>query len=99
MSVNEAEKFFGAGDARTPAAHVILDRLADVGLGYLSLGQPLTTLSGGERQRLKLATRMAEKGGVYVLDEPTSGLHLADVEQHLGLLERLVDSGMSVIVI
>jgi excinuclease UvrABC ATPase subunit len=99
MSVTEAEGFFGAGEARTPAAHVILDRLADVGLGYLTLGQPLTTLSGGERQRLKLATRMAEKGGVYVLDEPTSGLHLADVEQLLGLLDRLVDAGTSVIVI
>jgi excinuclease UvrABC ATPase subunit len=99
MSVAEAEVFFGAGEARTPTAHVILDRLADVGLGYLSLGQPLTTLSGGERQRLKLATHMAEKGGVYVLDEPTSGLHLADVEQLLGLLDRLVDSGKSVIVI
>ena len=99
MSVTEAEAFFGAGDARTPAAHAILDRLADVGLGYLSLGQPLTTLSGGERQRLKLATHMAEKGGVYVLDEPTTGLHLADVEQLLGLLDRLVDSGKSVIVI
>ncbi|MBO0831722.1 MAG: excinuclease ABC subunit UvrA [Actinobacteria bacterium] len=99
MSVTEAEKFFGAGQARTPAAQAILGRLADVGLGYLSLGQPLTTLSGGERQRLKLATRMAEKGGVYVLDEPTTGLHLADVEQLLGLLDRLVDSGKSVIVI
>jgi excinuclease UvrABC ATPase subunit len=99
MSVTEAEEFFGAGEARTPAAHRILARLADVGLGYLSLGQPLTTLSGGERQRLKLATRMAEKGGVYVLDEPTTGLHLADVEQLLGLLDRLVDSGKSVIVI
>ena len=99
MSVTEAEQFFSAGEARTPAAHAILDRLADVGLGYLSLGQPLTTLSGGERQRLKLANRMAEKGGVYVLDEPTSGLHLADVEQLLGLLDRLVDSGKSVIVI
>jgi excinuclease UvrABC ATPase subunit len=99
MSVTEAGEFFGAGQARTPAAHAILGRLADVGLGYLSLGQPLTTLSGGERQRLKLATRMAEKGGVYVLDEPTSGLHLADVEQLLGLLDRLVDSGKSVIVI
>jgi excinuclease UvrABC ATPase subunit len=99
MPVAEAEEFFGAGEARTPAAHKILDRLADVGLGYLSLGQPLTTLSGGERQRLKLATRMAEKGGVYVLDEPTTGLHLADAEQLLGLLDRLVDSGKSVIVI
>jgi excinuclease UvrABC ATPase subunit len=99
MSVAEAEEFFGAGEARTPAAHKILDRLADVGLGYLTIGQPLTTLSGGERQRLKLATRMAEKGGVYVLDEPTTGLHLADVEQLLGLLDRLVDSGKSVIVI
>jgi excinuclease ABC A subunit len=99
MPVTEAMEFFGTGEARTPAAHAILDRLADVGLGYLSLGQPLTTLSGGERQRLKLATRMAEKGGVYVLDEPTSGLHLADVEQLLGLLDRLVDSGKSVIVI
>ena len=104
MPVTEAEEFFGAGEARTPAAHAILHRLADVGLGYLSLGQPLTTLSGGERQRLKLATRMGDKapGGstwVYVLDEPTSGLHLADVEQLLGLLDRLVDSGKSVIVI
>ena len=99
MSVIEAEEFFGAGEARTPAAHKVLDRLADVGLGYLSLGQPLTTLSGGERQRLKLATQMAEKGDVYVLDEPTTGLHLADVEQLLGLLARLVDSGKSVIVI
>lgn len=99
MSVTEAEEFFGAGEARTPAAHRILGRLADVGLGYLSLGQPLTTLSGGERQRLKLATHMAEKGGVYVLDEPTAGLHLADVEQLLGLLDRLVDSGKSVIVV
>jgi excinuclease UvrABC ATPase subunit len=99
MSVTEAEGFFAAGEARTPAAHAILDRLADVGLGYLSLGQPLTTLSGGERQRLKLATHMADSGGVYVLDEPTTGLHLADVEQLLGLLDRLVDSGKSVIVI
>jgi excinuclease ABC A subunit len=99
MSVTEAEEFFGAGEARTPAAHAILDRLSDVGLGYLVLGQPLTTLSGGERQRLKLATHMAKKGGVYILDEPTTGLHLADVEQLLGLLDRLVDSGKSVIVI
>jgi len=99
MSVTEAEEFFGTGEARTPAAHAILGRLADVGLGYLSLGQPLTTLSGGERQRLKLATHMVEKGSVYVLDEPTTGLHLADVEQLLGLLDRLVDSGKSVIVI
>jgi excinuclease UvrABC ATPase subunit len=99
MSVTEAEEFFGAGEARTPAAHAVLHRMADVGLGYLSLGQPLTTLSGGERQRLKLATRMVEKGGVYVLDEPTSGLHLADVEQLLGLLDRLVDAGKSVVVI
>ncbi|MFI6704225.1 ATP-binding cassette domain-containing protein [Streptomyces sp. NPDC050509] len=99
MSVAEAEEFFGAGEARTPAAHAILGRLADVGLGYLSLGQPLTTLSGGERQRLKLATHMAEKGGVYILDEPTTGLHLADVEHLLGLLDRLVDSGKSVIVV
>ncbi|GAA1377864.1 ATP-binding cassette domain-containing protein [Streptomyces beijiangensis] len=99
MSVAEAEEFFGAGEARTPAAHKILERLADVGLGYLTLGQPLPTLSGGERQRLKLATHMSEKGGVYVLDEPTAGLHLADVEQLLGLLDRLVDSGKSVIVV
>ncbi|MFB6605369.1 ATP-binding cassette domain-containing protein [Streptomyces noursei] len=99
MSVAEAEEFFGDGAARTPAAHRILGRLADVGLGYLKLGQPLTTLSGGERQRLKLAVHMAEKGGVYVLDEPTAGLHLADVEQLLGLLDRLVDSGKSVIVV
>ncbi|GGV99776.1 ATP-binding cassette domain-containing protein [Streptomyces nigrescens] len=97
MSVAQAEEFFGDGEARTPAAHRILGRLADVGLGYLHLGQPLTTLSGGERQRLKLATHMAEKGGIYVLDEPTAGLHLADVEQLLGLLDRLVDSGKSVI--
>ncbi|MFJ4849439.1 MULTISPECIES: ATP-binding cassette domain-containing protein [unclassified Streptomyces] len=99
MSVTGAEEFFGAGEARIPAAHAILTRLADVGLGYLSLGQPLTTLSGGERQRLKLATHMADKGGIYVLDEPTAGLHLADVEQLLGLLDRLVDSGKSVIVV
>ena len=99
MSVTEAEAFFGASDSRVPAAHAILVRLADVGLGYVSLGQPLTTLSGGERQRLKLATHMAEKGDVYVLDEPTAGLHLADVEQLLGLLDRLVESGKSVIVV
>jgi excinuclease UvrABC ATPase subunit len=99
MSVTEAEEFFGEGEARTPAAHKILDRLADVGLGYLRLGQPLTTLSGGERQRLKLATHMAGKGAVYILDEPTTGLHLADVEQLLSLIDRLVDSGKSVIVI
>ncbi|MFJ8750103.1 ATP-binding cassette domain-containing protein [Streptomyces sp. NPDC102441] len=99
MSVAEAEEFFGAGEARTPAAHRVLGRLADVGLGYLRLGQPLTTLSGGERQRLKLATHMAGKGGVYVLDEPTAGLHLADVQQLLGLLDRLVDAGKSVIVV
>ncbi|MQA15233.1 MAG: ATP-binding cassette domain-containing protein [Pseudonocardiaceae bacterium] len=99
MSVAEAEEFFGAGDARTPAAHRILERMDQVGLGYLSLGQPLTTLSGGERQRLKLATHMGDKGGVYVLDEPTTGLHLADVEHLLGLLDRLVDAGKSVIVI
>jgi excinuclease UvrABC ATPase subunit len=99
MSVSEAAAFFGEGDARTPAAHTILGRLADVGLGYLHLGQPLTTLSGGERQRLKLAAQMAEKGDVYVLDEPTTGLHLADVENLLGLLDRLVDAGKSVIVI
>ncbi|MDQ6799045.1 MAG: ATP-binding cassette domain-containing protein, partial [Actinomycetota bacterium] len=107
MSVTEAEGFFGpgpngereAGETGTPAAHTILQRLSDVGLGYLRLGQPLTTLSGGERQRLKLATHMAEKGDVYVLDEPTTGLHLADVEQLLGLLDGLVDSGKSVIVI
>jgi excinuclease UvrABC ATPase subunit len=99
MSVTEAEEFFGTGEARTPAAQAILGRLADVGLGYLSLGQPLTTLSGGVRQRLKLATHMGERGDVYVLDEPTTGLHLADVEHLLGLLDRLVDAGRSVIVI
>jgi len=99
MSMTEAEVFFSEGEARTPAAHKILDRLVDVGLGYLTLGQPLTTLSGGERQRVKLATQMAEKGDVYVLDEPTTGLHLADVQNLLGLLDRLVDSGKSVIVI
>ncbi|HST54339.1 MAG TPA: excinuclease ABC subunit UvrA [Solirubrobacteraceae bacterium] len=99
MAVSEAGEFFGDGEAHTPAAHKILDRLVDVGLGYLTLGQPLTTLSGGERQRLKLAIHMAEKGSVLILDEPTTGLHLADVEQLLGLLDRLVDSGKSVIVI
>ncbi|WP_374774063.1 excinuclease ABC subunit UvrA [Streptomyces sp. NBC_01310] len=99
MPVDEAKEFFGAGEARVPAAHRILERLSDVGLGYLDIGRPLTTLSGGERQRLKLATHMADKGGVYVLDEPTTGLHLADVENLLGLLDRLVDAGKSVIVI
>ncbi len=99
MSVIQAAEFFGDGDAKIPAAQKILNQLADVGLGYLSLGQPLTTLSGGERQRLKLATRMADKGGIYVLDEPTTGLHLADVENLLGLLDRLVNSGKSVVVI
>jgi len=99
MSVAEALTFFGDGEAATPPAHKVLGRLADVGLGYVSLGQPLTTLSGGERQRLKLATHLGEKGGVYVLDEPTTGLHLADVEQLLGLLDRIVESGKSVIVI
>jgi len=99
MPVTDAEQFFGAGEARNPAAHAILTRLDDVGLGYVSLGQPLTTLSGGERQRLKLATHLGEKGGIYVLDEPTTGLHLADVEHLLALLDRLVDSGKSVLVI
>ncbi|MEU8436729.1 excinuclease ABC subunit UvrA [Streptomyces sp. NPDC029216] len=99
MPVARAEEFFGSGEARTPAAHRILERLVDVGLGYLTLGQPLTTLSGGERQRLKLATHMGDKGGIYVLDEPTAGLHLADVEHLLGLLDRLVEAGKSVIVI
>jgi len=99
LSVEEALRFFGTGDARTPAAHAILQRMSDVGLGYLRLGQPLTTLSGGERRRLKLATHMAAEGGVYVLDEPTTGLHLADLEQLLALLDRLVEAGKSVIVI
>jgi excinuclease UvrABC ATPase subunit len=99
LSVDDALGFFGRGEASTPAAHAILQRMTDVGLGYLRLGQPLTTLSGGERQRLKLATHMGEEGGVYVLDEPTSGLHLADLEQLLALLDRLVDAGKSVIVI
>jgi excinuclease UvrABC ATPase subunit len=99
MPVAEALEFFGAGEAATPAAHRVLVRLAEVGLGFVSLGQPLTTLSGGERQRLKLATHLGEKGGVYVLDEPTTGLHLADVERLLGLLDRIVDAGKSVIVI
>jgi excinuclease UvrABC ATPase subunit len=99
LSVEDALGFFGAGKAQTPAAHAILQRMADVGLGYLRLGQPLTTLSGGERQRLKLATHMGEEGGVYVLDEPTTGLHLADLAQLLSLLDRLVDAGKSVFVI
>lgn len=99
LSVEDAVGFFGAGAARTPAAHAILRRMADVGIGYLRLGQPLTTLSGGERQRLKLATQMGADGGVYVLDEPTTGLHLANLEQLLGLLDRLVDSGKSVLVV
>jgi excinuclease UvrABC ATPase subunit len=99
MSVDEARDFFAEGEAKVPAAHAILERMSAVGLGYLSIGQPLTTLSGGERQRLKLAIHMAEKGGIYVLDEPTSGLHLADVDHLLALLDQLVDSGKSVIVI
>lgn len=99
MPVTEAEEFFGEGDARSPAAHKVLTRMSAVGLGYLTLGQPLPTLSGGERQRLKLAIHMADEGGIYVLDEPTSGLHLADVDHLLGLLDKLVDSGKSVIVI
>jgi excinuclease UvrABC ATPase subunit len=99
MSVTDAREFFGAGEARTPGARAVLERLADVGLGYLTLGQPLPTLSGGERQRLKLATHMSADSSVYILDEPTTGLHLADVEQLLGLLDRLVDAGKSVIVI
>jgi excinuclease UvrABC ATPase subunit len=99
LSVEEAVGFFGAGEARTPAAHAILHRMSDVGLGYLRLGQPLTTLSGGERQRLKLAAHLGTDGGVYVLDEPTTGLHLADLEQLLGMLDLMVNSGKSVIVI
>jgi excinuclease UvrABC ATPase subunit len=99
MSVSEAQEFFGTGEAQVPTAHAVLGRLADVGLGYLTVGQPLTTLSGGERQRLKLATHLGEKGSVFVLDEPTAGLHLADVQQLLALLDRLVDAGRSVIVI
>ncbi|QZH62038.1 excinuclease ABC subunit UvrA [Mycolicibacterium farcinogenes] len=99
MPVTEAERYFSDGEAKVPAAQKILSRMADVGLGYLTLGQPLTTLSGGERQRLKLAAQMGEKGDTYILDEPTTGLHLADVEQLLAVLDRLVDSGKSVIVI
>jgi excinuclease UvrABC ATPase subunit len=99
MSVDQARDYFADSESRVPAAHAILDRMSAVGLGYLSIGQPLTTLSGGERQRLRLAIHMAEEGGIYVLDEPTSGLHLADVEHLLGLLDQLVDSGKSVIVI
>jgi excinuclease UvrABC ATPase subunit len=99
MSVTEADEFFSEGESAVPAAHAILGRMSAVGLGYLSIGQPLTTLSGGERQRLKLAIHMAEKGGIYILDEPTSGLHLADVDHLLDLLDQLVDSGKSVIVI
>src|SRR5207253_8967654 len=99
MPVDDAAAFVGTGAAETPAAHAILQRMAGVGLGYLRLGQPLTTLSGGERQRLKLATHMGTDGGVYVLDEPTTGLHLADLRQLLRLLDRLVDGGKSVIVI
>jgi len=99
MPVTQASEFFATGDTRTPTAHKILTHLADVGLGYLSLGQPLTTLSGGERQRLKLATHLGQQGGIYILDEPTTGLHLADIEHLLGLLDRLVDTGKSVIVI
>jgi excinuclease UvrABC ATPase subunit len=99
MSVAEALEFFGSGTSSTPAAQAVLARLADVGLGYLAIGQRLTTLSGGERQRLKLATRMAEERGIYVMDEPTAGLHLADVAQLLGLLDRLVDAGRSVLVV
>src|SRR5204862_7821775 len=99
MPVDEAAELFGSEETKVPAAYKILTRLQDVGLGYVALGQPLTTLSGGERQRLKLATHMGEKGDIYVLDEPTTGLHLADVEQLLGLLDRLVDSGKSVIVV
>jgi excinuclease UvrABC ATPase subunit len=99
MPVDEALAFFGSPESKVPAARAVLARMADVGLGYLRLGQPLTTLSGGERQRLKLAIQMANDGGIYVLDEPTTGLHLADVEHLLGLLDRLVEAGKSVIVI
>ena len=99
LSVDEAADFFGAGPAAVPAARVVLGHLADVGLGYLRLGQPLTTLSGGERQRLKLATHLGDRGRVLVLDEPTTGLHLADVERLLALLDALVDAGRSVIVV
>ncbi|AQY01518.1 MULTISPECIES: ATP-binding cassette domain-containing protein [Microbacterium] len=99
LPVAEARVFFSEGEAKLPAAATILGRLEDVGLGYLSLGQPLSTLSGGERQRIKLAIQMGEKGDTYVLDEPTTGLHLADVQNILGLLDRLVESGKTVIVI
>lgn len=99
LPVTDAVAFFGVGKAHTPAALAILQCLADVGLGYVRLGQPLTTLSGGERQRLKLATHMGTDGGIYVFDELTTGLHLADLRQLLALLDRLVDAGKSVIVI